>query len=331
MSASNSREPTIFELRERAEQSRARLSGTVEQLRTQVDNTAAELKERLSPSAIKADVADYVRDSRDQLWNRVEASARNNPLQAVAVGAAVAYPAVKLLRAIPAPLLLIGAGLFLSRARPPEGFRSASQVGVETARGAMDKAGDAIARATDASRRAVHDATNAIKDAAESVKGHASDISSLSENSTGLGVGEEPLDATRSREDGLLEKARKGSATLGQNPLVVAGAGLAVGAILAAAFPATRAEKVAVGGAKDALRRAAGEVAAKGASVVEESVERAASAARDEGLSVEGINTAGDAIKGKLREVAEKGIEAVLPASSASDIQDSNSSVDKRS
>ena len=115
MPASAATEPSVSDLRAEAEVTRARLTGTVEDLRTQVADTATDLKERLSPSAIKAEVTGYVRESRDQLWHTLERKARDNPLQAVAVGAAIAYPAFQLLRAMPAPLLLVGAGLLLSR------------------------------------------------------------------------------------------------------------------------------------------------------------------------------------------------------------------------
>ena len=98
-------EPSVTALRAEADVTRTRLTGTVDELRTQVADTATDLKERLSPSAIKAEVTGYVRESRDQLWHTLEQKARDNPLQAVAVGAAIAYPAFQLLRAMPAPLL----------------------------------------------------------------------------------------------------------------------------------------------------------------------------------------------------------------------------------
>ena len=118
MSTSSVAEPSVQALRAEAEANRARLTGTVEDLRAQMTDTATDLKDRLSPSAIKAEVTDYVRDSRDQLWDKLEQKARDNPLQAVAIGAAIAYPAFQLLRAMPAPLLLVGAGLLLSQTSP---------------------------------------------------------------------------------------------------------------------------------------------------------------------------------------------------------------------
>jgi len=44
----------------------------------------------------------------------VTSAARRNPMQAVAVGASVAYPLLRLARAIPLPVLMVGAGLFFA-------------------------------------------------------------------------------------------------------------------------------------------------------------------------------------------------------------------------
>ena len=101
MSTSAVAEPSVTSLRVEAEANRARLTGTVEDLRTQVADTATDLKERLSPSAIKAEVSGYIRESRDQLWHSLEKKARDNPLQAVAVGAAIAYPAFQFVQCPP--------------------------------------------------------------------------------------------------------------------------------------------------------------------------------------------------------------------------------------
>ena len=62
MATSAVAEPSVRALRAEAEVNRARLTGTVEELRTQVADTATDLKERLSPSAIKAEVTGYVRE-----------------------------------------------------------------------------------------------------------------------------------------------------------------------------------------------------------------------------------------------------------------------------
>src|SRR4051794_9489305 len=171
MSMSFDAEPSVQALRAEAETNRARLTGTVEELRTQVADTATDLKERLSPATIKAEVSDYVRDSRDQLWHSIERKARENPLQAVAVGAAVAWPALKLMRAMPAPLLLVGAGLLLSR-KTGAAQIDLSQAAVrmqERAGAASDMVTDAAGRTTDAARRQLHDAQDYVRDGIDTV------------------------------------------------------------------------------------------------------------------------------------------------------------------
>jgi hypothetical protein len=110
----SAREPSVEELREDSERTREALASTIEELREKVGDTAAELKTLVSPTHIKQELKDYVRDERDSLYKSVQRKAQENPLQLAAVGAAIAYPAWGLLRAIPTPLLLISAGLFLT-------------------------------------------------------------------------------------------------------------------------------------------------------------------------------------------------------------------------
>ena len=87
------------------------------ELRDTVGNTATELKTIVSPAHIKKEIRNYVREERESVVQSIQQRAKDNPLQMAAIGAAVAYPALSLLRAIPTPLLLIGAGLFLTSKR----------------------------------------------------------------------------------------------------------------------------------------------------------------------------------------------------------------------
>ena len=84
--------PSVEELRRESERSRAVLTSTVIELQEKVSDTADELKTRLSPSNIKEEVKDYVRDGSAQFFQSIERKARANPLQTVAIGAALSYP-----------------------------------------------------------------------------------------------------------------------------------------------------------------------------------------------------------------------------------------------
>src|SRR3979490_2950095 len=124
--------PSLGELRRETEQTRAGLTQTVEQLRTSVSETASEIRQRISPEAIKAEVSDYVRSRGERLIEDIPSAARRNPMQAVAVGASIAYPLLRLARAIPLPVLMVGAGVFFA----------GSKTGHATSQKASDVAAD---------------------------------------------------------------------------------------------------------------------------------------------------------------------------------------------
>jgi hypothetical protein len=69
----------------------------------------------VSPQAIKEEVKAYARDTGNELIHTLERKAREYPLQTVAVAAGLAYPAWRFLINIPAPVLLVGAGLALTQ------------------------------------------------------------------------------------------------------------------------------------------------------------------------------------------------------------------------
>jgi hypothetical protein len=122
---------SLQQMKRETEQARAGLTDTVEQLKTSVAETASDVRHRISPDAIKAEVSGYIKSRGEQLWNDVTTAVRNNPMQAVAVGASVAYPLLRLARAIPVPVLMVGAGLFFA--------------GSKTGQAASQKASDLVA------------------------------------------------------------------------------------------------------------------------------------------------------------------------------------------
>lgn len=322
---SSAAEPSVGALRAEAEVTRARLTGTVEHLRTQVADTATDIKERLSPAAIKAEVKDYVRDSGNQLVHTLEQRARDNPLQAVAVGAALAYPAFQLLRAMPAPLLLVGAGLLLSKTMNNQRaeISEATDTMRDRAQDAMGAASDAMDNATETARRKVGEAQDYARagvekamergtSAVSSIRDQVSDAADSARTAVG-----ETTEKVMNQAGDLARQARTAVAsTWDQNPLLVAGAGLVVGAIIAAAFPATETEENLFGEASDAVRRKAEQLGADAAEMAGEKVAAAAdsvvAAADQQGLSPDGLKKAGENLTEKVRAVAERGVETAL-------------------
>jgi hypothetical protein len=152
---------SLHQIKRETEQTRAGLTNTVEQLKTSVADTASDIRQRIRPEAIKAEVSDYIKSRGEQFLNDVTAAARRNPMQAVAVGASVAYPLLRLARAIPLPVLMVGAGLFFA--------------GSKTGQAATQKASDVAADLSDEVVRRAREFGDQVGDTASAAKAYASD------------------------------------------------------------------------------------------------------------------------------------------------------------
>jgi hypothetical protein len=152
---------SLHQIKRETEQTRAGLTDTVEQLRTSVVETASDIRQRISPDAIKAEVSDYIKSRGERLVNDVTAAARRNPMQAVAVGASVAYSLLRLARTIPLPVLMVGAGLFFA--------------GSKTGQSATRKAGEMASDISDDVGRRARDFGNQVGESASAAKAYASD------------------------------------------------------------------------------------------------------------------------------------------------------------
>ena len=168
---------SLQQIKRETEQTRAGLTDTVEELRTSVTETVSDMRERIRPGAIKAEVSDYIKGRGEQLLNDVTAAARRNPMQAVAVGASVAYPLLRLARAIPLPILMVGAGLFLA--------------GSKTGQAATQKASDMASDLSNEAMRRVRDIGDQVEDTLSAAKTHASER--LDQVSSVVSGGTDPL------------------------------------------------------------------------------------------------------------------------------------------
>src|SRR4051794_34920863 len=152
---------SLQDIKRETEQTRAGLTSTVEELRTSVAETAHDIRERISPAAIKAEVSQYIRSRGEQLLDDVTAAARKNPMQAVAVGASVALPLLRMARAIPLPLLMLGAGVFLA--------------GSKTGKAYTQKASDVAADLADQATRRAHDFRDQVGESVSAVRSYSSE------------------------------------------------------------------------------------------------------------------------------------------------------------
>jgi hypothetical protein len=152
---------SLQQIKRETEQTRAGLTDTVEQLRVSVADTASDIRQRISPDAIKAEVSGYIKSRGEALMDDITAAARRNPMQAAAIGVSVGYPLLRMARAVPLPVLMIGAGLFFA--------------GSKTGQVATQKAMDTASDLADEVRWRTHDIRDQVGEQTAAAKAYASD------------------------------------------------------------------------------------------------------------------------------------------------------------
>jgi hypothetical protein len=241
---------SLQQIKLETEQARAGLTDTVEQLRTSVTETASDIRQRIQPDAIKAEVSDYIKSRGERLLNDVTAAARRNPMQAVAVGASVAYPLMRLARTIPVPILMMGAGLFLA--------------GSKTGQAITQKASDVASDLSDEVNNRARDFREQIGESASTAKTYASD--QLDRVTTAVAGGTDQVnraaDATGAALASSSQQLHQKSSAFGE-AVADRAADLRDGGIRMASSAAARVQDVA-SGATSAGRQAIGTAADMG-------------------------------------------------------------------
>jgi hypothetical protein len=246
-------DPQVERLEKQAERDRAELSETVGDLRDKISDT-------VSPAAIKQEVKDYVRESGEQLIETIRRRAYENPLQAVAVGAGLAYPLWRVIANVPVPVLMAGAGLALMRSGTSP---------------ATNKTGYATAAMHDTAKKTSDTIADAASALSHTVAGAADRMR------TGIGDASEAAQASGEEIAHAIDRY----------PLIAGAIGLSIGALIGAAIPRTSAETELVGELSEDVQDRAREVMKSGAHTVKtaaaEVYQKAAQAADEQGLTGE--------------------------------------------
>jgi ElaB/YqjD/DUF883 family membrane-anchored ribosome-binding protein len=303
--------PSVDSLRHRSEQSRAELKKTIGQLGEALSDTTDELKTTFSADHLKDEVRAYARRKQTNVVDALKRNVSDHPLQALAIGAAVAYPLLGIFRKVPIPLALIGAGLLLSRNRTSsnghgaapeegqpenmgaataeEGFADKLQSGIADVKGSVAAAG---AKATDTISGLATSTVSRVQSATQDISARAGKASEQS----------------RDAIVGLVDR----------NPLLVGGVAVAIGGFIAASIPASRLEDSVFGKGSDAVKATVGkaaEEAIKGAKAEAAGfADNISAAARDEGLTPEALDETVDAVTEKVASVVDRGVDAAIGA-----------------
>lgn len=327
--ATQAREESLSELEREAEHTRADLIHTVDQLHS-----------RVSPQAIKEEAQAYARDTTNGLFRNLEQKARENPLAAVAVAAGLAYPALRILTGIPAPVLLVGAGLALNQL----GGSTTAEHGVAARRGTR---GRAVAPSADGLGPRVQEASANLSRTADGLKKQVSAAAEQVKSTVSSGLNTVPQAASavtdaasravetatetasqtyRSAVDLASRAEHQVSATareskdsfvgaIENHPLIAGGIGLAIGAIIASALPVTQVEDRAWGDASDELKNRAANMASEGAEIAKtaagEAYQDAASRVQQQGLTPDTVRETVRSAGAELRNAAEQATDAL--------------------
>jgi hypothetical protein len=320
---------SVEELRRDSEQSRAQLAATVDRLREQIADTAEDIRYKVSPEHIKAEVSGFISHKTHGWMDALKQQAMDNPMQAVAAGTAIAVPALRLARGFPLPLLMIGVGLALSSKTVRDRAAEAAAPGIEKAREVIDEAADRAQSLGDGMRKAMSHAerqaagmadeaqetAEGMADAASGMAGDLRDRATQAADAVASKV-RSGMDAASEIAKERIEQVRSTAANapataskvIRDNAAMIGALGVAIGAILAASLPSTRVEASVVGKASDQVKRAAGSAAQSGFEAAKDTVLSAADAAA---RSVSEADLGGHAsritedVTERLKEVAE--------------------------
>src|SRR5215213_4722406 len=196
---------SVEELRRDSEQSRAQLAATVDRLREQIADTAEDIRYKVSPENIKAEVSGFISHKTHGWLGALKQQAMDNPMQAIAAGTAVAVPAMRLARGFPLPLLMIGAGLALTSKTVRDRAAEVAAPGIDKAREVIDEASERARSLGDGMRQAMshaeHQATGMADEARETAAGMADAAS---------GMAGDLRDRATQTADAVANKARSG-------------------------------------------------------------------------------------------------------------------------
>ncbi len=284
---STSERQSSSEVEHEAEDTRAGLASTLDQLR---DN--------LKPQHVMEEVVGNARIGASTLADSIYALAKENPIPAVLIGAGVA-----MILGLGARSASRGQGSThygpSDRLPPPRQLRQPTLY--ESAKAGLASVADSFGSAAGSAKEAAAGRVNAARDYVADTSSHLSDsIGDLRRQASdtidnySATARDTMKNATRNLPRSRKQAASQLSGILEEQPLILAALGVAVGAALGAALPTTETEDQWMGGASSSLRHAAHEAAENELTELKAVASRTADnlkqSASDHGLSADNLN-----------------------------------------
>ena len=273
--------------------SSAQLEREAEQTRSQLAQTLDELRERITPGQLVDQAVDYAKDSGGGLFVRnLGRQTTANPLPVALIGAGVAWlmlsngrrPAISasINRAAETAIERARQSMTDAGATLGEVTGQAASQASELGKATSDRMRDWASNTTERFREMADNARSGAQQSAEDARSRASQVaSSMSDTAssafdTAKSRAGDAYDTAANRTRQAASQMSNTVAGLGQRtagasrdlldfcksqPLVLAGIGMALGAIIGALIPATETEDQLIGGTSDQLKDQASEAA----------------------------------------------------------------------
>lgn len=264
-----------------------RIEAELARTRDRLDGTLSELQQRLSPGQLLEQTLGAMQNGRDgasDMAGNLAESVRNNPLPVALIGIGLGW------------LMMSGNGGGGNGRRSAysrqdwDGSTRLNTDGFGRDDGGSEGASSLREKAQEATDRA----RQGVADAASGVARKSSEMMDR--------AGEQWQRQSRRVQNGFAE-------LLQDQPLVLIGAGLAVGALLGAGLPTTRRENELLGETRDRVVDKAAEVgrqqAEKARDVANAAAEAAADAAREQGLTQDKVKAGAENAEQAVKKVAE--------------------------
>ena len=245
-----------------------------------------------------------VTGAADRMQGQASSLADGIKDRAASVGTAAGNAAASVGNAASSAARSVGEGISGAAGSVGAAASSAADKARESAGAARDMAAGAASGARDMAADAIDQAGKAAQDVGETVREYSG---ALGEQMT------DTAERARSQATELAEKAgQRAKSLVAEQPLLVAAVGLAIGALIAAALPRTKAEDQLMGETSDAVKETLGEVVGeqyqKAREVAGNVAEHAKSVAQEEGLTPGNVadiaRNVGDKVKRVVTETA---------------------------
>lgn len=266
-----------------------RLEHETESTRTRVAELLDELRGRVSPGELVDQVVDAVGDgAAGDFVRTLGQQIRDNPLPCVLIGTGLAW--------------LIAAD-YRSHGDAADGLSNGTENAMDhTMYRARDMAASAGEQAADAAQSAASAMSSGFRRAGDAASGLSARAQSMAGAATDTvyGAARSARDAGRSASDMSRRAGSSLTQLLREQPLITAGLGLALGALLGAALPSTEAESRMIGETSDAVKARAREAMDEGIERAKTVAERTYDAAKQE------AGTAAEHVKDEAARAAEE-------------------------